>query len=153
MAQHWPRIYRFLDRRADIEYHFRDLPVADMPGSWGQPWHLSPTAVALVFHPELERKSRSLLLGTLAHEGLHGIRFAVAHDWYLPPKQMRRLIQKHWTGRRPPGYGARLEAIHQRAKKPGETGIELLTNKLLINRGLDPLTRTLPNGDYVGIDG
>jgi hypothetical protein len=155
LEHHWPRIYRFLRDCRRVEYHFRNLALEDrLRGIWAMHYNLSDTSTALAFHPALEEIDHpSLLIGTLAHEGLHAICFAQpdGRGYFLPAKQTRRLIKKHWTSRRPPGYGARLKAIHERHARPGETGIELLTNKLLGDRDLDPLIRTLPNGDYDGV--
>jgi hypothetical protein len=110
------------------------------------------------FHPVLLERAPRLLIGTLAHEGLHMIRFAVAlrrsslepYRLVLHPEQTHRLLRSHWTSLdRPPRYGA---LLHEELHWPfGEIGIELLTNKLLVERGLEPLTRTLPDGDYAGV--
>jgi hypothetical protein len=145
MAFYWPRIYRFLDR-SSIVYHLDDLPAADQIGSLGLTASRSPARVDMWFHPGLANYPYPfrLLFGTLAHEGLHGIRFAVAREFSLSVEQTRRLVYLHPIGQVPPGYGERLQ--HLCAHVPWETGVELLTNKLLVQRGLDPLVRTLEGG-------
>jgi len=72
------------------------------------------------------------------------IRFAVAREFSLSAEQTRRLVYSHAIGQLPPGYGERLQRLCVHA--PGETGVELLTNKLLVQRGLDPLVRTFEGG-------
>ncbi len=145
MAFYWPRIYRFLDR-SSIAFQLDDLPAEDQPGSLGLTSSRSSAWVDMWFHPGLASHPYPfrLLFGTLAHEGLHGIRFAVARDFSLSAEQTRRLVYSHAIGQLPPGYGERLQRLCAHA--PGEIGVELLTNKLLVQRGLDPLVRTFEGG-------
>jgi hypothetical protein len=81
-----------------------------------------------------------LLLGNLAHEGIHAILYAATsgQSMYLPVAQVRRLVETHRISQNPPGYGERLLELRG---STNETGIELLTNKLLVDRGLPPLVR------------
>ena len=145
MAFYWPRIYRFLDR-SSIAYHLDDLPAEGQPGSLSLTSSRPPARVDMWFHPGLTSPPYPfrVLFGTLAHEGLHGIRFAVAREFSLSAEQMRRLVYSHSIGRVPPGYGERLQ--HLCAHVPWETGVELLTNKLLMQHGLEPLVRTSDGG-------
>src|SRR6266481_1643917 len=112
MAFYWPRIYRFLDR-SSIAYHLDDLPAEGQPGSLGLTSSRPPARVDMWFHPGLTspRYPFRVLFGTLAHEGLHGIRFAVAREFSLSAEQTRRLVYSHSIGRVPPGYGERLQHL------------------------------------------
>ncbi len=145
MAFYWPRIYRFLDR-SSIAYHLDDLPAEGQPGSLSLTSSRPPARVDMWFHPGLTSPPYPfrVLFGTLVHEGLHGIRFAVAREFSLSAEQTRRLVYSHSIGRVPPGYGERLQ--HLCAHVPWETGVELLTNKLLMQHGLEPLVRTSDGG-------
>jgi hypothetical protein len=159
MEYHWPRIFRYLAKSQTARYRLLTMPSEWLTtGSYAKVNIRSDWDVEQWFHPVLLERATRLLIGTLAHEGLHMIRFGVSrhrpalepYRLVLHPEQTQRLLQSHWTSlNHPPGYGA---LLNDRLHWPlGEIGVELLTNKLLINRGLEPLTRTLPNGDYAGV--
>ncbi len=171
MKHYWPRIYRFLDQPLNpparprgwpdggIEYRFRTHTGMDLEvGGWGRTFLREPGVVPGVvdigFHPALTDKAPSLLIGTLAHEGLHAIMLAIDRtalgiardDSFLRPEQAARLISHHPISQVPPGYGERLVELH--GQHLGETGIELLTNKLLQNHGHELLERRAVGGGY-----
>ncbi len=146
MQRHWPRIYRYLDRSA-VQYRLATLSGESVLRALGNTSRRCATEVDIQFHPSLSHKGSdsSLLVGTLAHEGLHAILHAFSGQLHLPFAQARRLIESHWISRVPrPGYGEWLLDMHG---KIGETAIELLANKLLVQHGLKPLVRG-PNGEY-----
>jgi hypothetical protein len=139
MKRYWPRIFRYLER-STVAYRFGSLAAADE--SFGRTTRTTSNVVQIQFHPLLADKgpSSSLLLGNLAHEGIHAILYAATsgQSMHLPVAQVRRLVETHRISQNPPGYGERLLEIRG---STDETGIELLTNKLLVDRGLPPLVR------------
>jgi len=141
MQRYWPRIYKYLDK-VTLRYSLATLDVVSVGGPLGNTT-IRPhnkNEVDVVFHPALLDGSYNLLklVGTLAHEGLHAILCASAGQTYLPFAQSRRLVETHWVGRVPTGYGERLLTIYGNAQHPA---IELLTNKLLLQNGFEALER------------
>ena len=140
MKRYWPRIFRYLER-STVTYRFGSLADEERR-AFGRTTSTTSDVVQIQFHPLLAAKgpSSSLLLGNLAHEGIHAILYAATdgQSWYLPAAQVKRLVETHPISQNPPGYGERLLELRG---SPNETGIELLTNKLLVARGLQPLVR------------
>jgi len=146
MQRYWPRIYRYLDR-SPVRYHLGTLSGEATVRAYGNITKRRAMEVDIRFHPSLLDKGSgsSLLLGNLAHEGLHAILYASAGRMYLPFAQVRRLIESHPISQVPTrGYG---EWLSDKSGDANETAIELLTNKLLVQRGLKPLVRG-SSGDY-----
>ncbi len=70
---------------------------------------------------------------------------AIRDDLGLPTKRVERLSEHHWIGNCPERYAELLFDVHGRSD---EIGVELLTNKVLIQRGLEPLLRN-SKAEYV----
>jgi len=145
LDEHWPKVYRFL-AKAQVQYHIQTMLPEELASPFGRTRKLHRFSVELLFHPGLLEASRnSLLVGTLLHEGIHAMLVAIRDDLGLPTNQVRRLAESHWVGNCPDGYGELLFQVHGR---PDEIGVELLTNKILIQHGMEPLVRNR-KGEYV----